>query len=53
MSNKWTIQIQSWNTYETSNKPNQIWLKWLNSRISKDEGLNLSKVSKWTNSKIH
>ena len=38
---------------EMSNKPNKIWLKGLNPRIPKDEGLNWSKVSKWTNSKIH
>jgi len=48
-----TTQIQSWNAFETSNKSNKIWLKLLNPRISKDEGLNWSKVSKWTNSKIH
>ena len=41
-----TIQIQSWNMYETSNKVNKIWLIWLNSRISKDGGLNWSKVLK-------
>jgi len=35
-----------------SNKLNKIWLKGLNLRISKDEGLNWSKVLKWTNSKI-
>ena len=35
-----TAQIQSWNAYETSNRPNKIWLKWLNPRILKDEGLN-------------
>jgi len=29
---------------ETSNKLNKIWLKGLNSRILKDEGLNLYKV---------
>jgi len=39
--------------WETSNKSNKIWLKWLNPHISKDEGLNWFKVSKWTNSKIH
>jgi len=36
-----------------SNKLNKIGLKWLNPRILKDEGLNWSKVLKWTNSKIH
>jgi len=36
-----------------SNKLNKIWLKWLNPRISKDELLNWSKISKWTYSKIH
>jgi len=35
------------------NKLNKIRLKWLNLRISKDEGLTWSKISKWTNSKIH
>jgi len=49
----YTTQIQFWNMYETSNKPNKIWLKGLNPRILKDEGLNWSKVSKWTNFKIH
>jgi len=39
--------------YEISNKPNKIWLKGLNPRISKDKGLNWSKVLKWTNSKFH
>jgi len=39
--------------YETSTKPNKIWLEGLNQCISKDEGLNWSKVLKWTNSKIH
>jgi len=48
----YTIQTQSWNAYETSNKSNKIWLKGLNPHISKDEWLNWSKVSKWTNSKI-
>ena len=33
-------QIILWNTFEMSNKLNKIWLKWLNPRISKDEGLN-------------
>jgi len=46
-------QILSWNVLKMSNKRNKIWLKWLNPRISKDEWLNLFKVSKWTNSKIH
>jgi len=36
----WTTQIQSWNAYETSNKSNKIWLKWLNSPILKDGELN-------------
>ena len=36
-----------------SNKLYKIWLKGLNPRISKDEGLNWFKVSKWTNFKIH
>jgi len=45
-------QILLWNALEMSNKLNKIWLKGLNLRISKDEGLNWSKVSKWTNSKI-
>jgi len=36
----YTTQLQSWDTYETSNKSNKIWLKWLNPRISKDERLN-------------
>jgi len=45
-------QILLWNTLEMSNKLNKYLLKGLNSRISKDEGLNWSKVSKWTNSKI-
>jgi len=49
MSNRIKTQIQSWNAYETSNKPNKIWLKELNSHISNDEWLNWSKVSKWTN----
>jgi len=39
-------QIQSWNAYETSNKPNKIWLKELNPRISKDEWLTWFKISK-------
>ena len=38
--------------YETLNKTNKIWLKKLNSHISKDEGLNWSIVLKLTNSKI-
>ena len=46
-------QILLWNALKMSNKLNKIWLKGLNSRISKDGGLNWSKVSKWTNSKIH
>jgi len=33
----WTTQIQPWNVYETSNKPNKIWLKGLNPHILKDE----------------
>jgi len=32
--------------FETSNKLNKIWLKGLNPRIHKDEGLNWSKVFK-------
>ena len=36
-----------------SNKLNKILLKGLNSCISKDEGLNWYKISKWTNSKIY
>jgi len=43
----------SWNALEMLNKVNKIWLKWLNSYISKDEWLNLSKVSKKINSKFH
>jgi len=39
-------QILLWNVLEISNKLNKIWLKGLNPRISKDEGLNWSKVSK-------
>ena len=31
-----TIQIESWNAFETSNKFNKIELKGLNLRISKD-----------------
>jgi len=46
-------QILLWNAFEMSNKHNKIWLKWLNSRVSKDERLNWSKVSKWTNFKIY
>ena len=46
-------QILLWNTLKISNKLNKIWLKRLNPRISKDEGLNWSKVLKWTNFKIH
>jgi len=46
-------KILLWNTIEMSNKLNKIWLKELNPRISKDEELNWSKVSKLTNSKIH
>ena len=46
-------QILLWNMLEMSNKLNKIWLKWLNPCTSKDERLNWSKVSKWTNSKIH
>jgi len=49
----YTTQIQSWYAYERSNKSNKIWLKGLNSRISKDERLNWSKVLKWTNFKIN
>jgi len=41
-----TTQMQSWNAYETSNKPNKIWLKWINSHISKNKRLNWSKISK-------
>ena len=33
-------QILVWNALELSNIFNKIWLKWLNSRISKDEGIN-------------
>jgi len=32
--------------YETSNKPNKIWLKRLNSRIPRDKGLNWFKILK-------
>ena len=39
--------------YKTLNKPNKIWLKRLNPRISKDGRLNWSKVLKLTTSKIH
>jgi len=39
--------------YETLSKPNKIWFSELNSHISKDDGLNWSKVSKLTNYKIH
>jgi len=46
-------QILLWNAFEMSNKPNKIWLKGLNPHILKDEGLNWSKISKWTNFKIH
>ena len=46
-------QILLWNTLEMSNKLNKIWLKRLNSCISKDEGLNWFEVLKWTNSKIY
>jgi len=46
-------QIPLWNAFEMSNKLDKIWLKGLNSRISKNERLNWSKVLKWTNSKIH
>ena len=46
-------QILLWNVLEMSNKFNKIWLKRLNSRISKDEELNCFKISKWINSKIH
>jgi len=46
-------QILLWNAFEMSNKLNKIWLKWLNSCISKDEELNWSNILKWTNSKIH
>jgi len=35
-----------WNTFETLNKINKIWLKWLNLGISKVGGLNLVKVLK-------
>jgi len=37
---------KSWDAYETSNKYNKIWLKKLNSRISKDKRLNWSKILK-------
>jgi len=33
-------QILLWNALERLNKLNKIWLKWLNPRILKDEGLN-------------
>ena len=46
-------QTLLWNTFEMSSKVNKIWIKGLNPRILKDEGLNWSKVSKWTNFKIH
>jgi len=46
-------QIILWNVLEMSNKLNKILLKGLNSCISKDEGLNWYKISKWTNSKIY
>jgi len=46
-------QILLWNALEMSNKLNKIWLKWLNPRILKYERLNWSKISKWTNFKIH
>ena len=46
-------EILLWNVLEMSNKLNKSWLKGLNSRISKDKWLNWSKVSKWTNYKIH
>jgi len=46
-------QILLWNMLEMSNKLNKIWLKKLNSHISKDEELNWSKFSKLTNSKIY
>jgi len=42
----YTIQLQSWNAYEISNKSNKIWLKVLNPHISMDEGLNWCKISK-------
>jgi len=38
--------ILLWNTFETSNKPNKIWLKGLNPHISKIENLNWIKGSK-------
>ena len=46
-------EILLWNALEMSNKFNKIWLKWLNSRISKDEELNWFKILRWTNFKIH
>ena len=39
-------QILLWNAFKMSNKLNKIWVKGLNSRISKDEWLNWSKISK-------
>jgi len=38
--------------YETSNKSNNL-IKRLNPRISKDEGLNWSKISRRTNFKMY
>jgi len=35
-----------WNPFETSDKFNNIWLKELNSHISKVEGLNWTKILK-------
>ena len=46
-------QILLWNTLEIPNKLKKKLLKWLNSRFSKYKRLYWSKVSKWTNSKIH
>ena len=39
-------QILSWNVFETSNKVNKNWLKWLNQSYLKVEGLNWVKVLK-------
>jgi len=36
----WITQMSSWDTSQTSNKFNKIWLKRLNARISKVERLN-------------
>ena len=40
------ILILLWNAFEISKKLNKIWLKGLNTRISKDEWVNWSKVLK-------